>query len=110
MCIVEGGRVTYGILCAQLMGGVMNFGEALESLKLGKKVARDGWNGKGMWLILVNGSPNIKPVAGTPYSKAGIVEEVNIDAHIDMFTAQKSMQPGWLASQSDMLAEDWEVI
>ena len=86
----------------------MNFGEALHELKAGRKVARKGWNGKGMWLILVPGSPNIKPVAGTPYSKAGIVEEVNIDAHIDMFTASGSMQPGWLASQNDMLADDWE--
>ena len=86
----------------------MNFGEALHELKAGRKVARKGWNGKGMWLILVPGSPNIKPVAGTPYSKAGIIEEVNIDAHIDMFTAAGSMQPGWLASQNDMLADDWE--
>ncbi len=86
----------------------MNFGQALHELKAGRKVARKGWNGKGMWLILVPGSANIKPVAGTPYSKAGIVEEVNIDAHVDMFTANGSMQPGWLASQSDMLADDWE--
>lgn len=88
----------------------MNFGEALEELKNGKKVARSGWNGKGMWLILVPASPNIRPVAGTPYSNAGIVETVTIDSHIDMFTAAGSMQPGWLASQADMLAEDWSVL
>jgi hypothetical protein len=85
----------------------MNFGEAIEKLKAGRKVARKGWNGKDMFLILVPISPNIIPVAGTPYSKAGIKSEVTIDAHIDMFTARGSVQPGWLASQADMLAEDW---
>mgnify|MGYP003645107157 CR=1 FL=1 len=85
----------------------MNFGKAIEALKNGNKVARQGWNGKGMWLVLVPGSPNIKPVAGTPYSNAGLMNEVTISPHIDMFTANGDMQPGWLASQSDMLAEDW---
>jgi hypothetical protein len=88
----------------------LNFGLAIEALKMGEKVARKGWNGKGMWLIQVPASPNIKPVAGTPYSNAGLVEKVTIDSHIDMFTAQGSMQPGWLASQADMLADDWEVV
>ena len=85
----------------------MNFGQAIEELKAGRKVFRAGWNGKGMWLILVPASPDIKPVAGTPYSKAGLENEVTIDAHIDMYTAKGSMQPGWLASQADMLADDW---
>ena len=87
----------------------MNFGQAIEALKQGAKVQRAGWNGKGMWLILVPGSPSVRPVAGTPYSKAGIVEPTNINPHIDMFTADKCMQPGWLASQTDMLAEDWQI-
>ena len=85
----------------------MNFGQAIEELKAGRKCWREGWNGKGMWLIFVPGSPSVRPVAGTPYSKAGITEPTNINAHIDMFTADGDMQPGWLASQSDMLAEDW---
>ena len=88
----------------------MNFGQAIEALKDGYKVSRAGWNGKGMWLILVPGSPNIKPVAGTPYSKAGITELVTINPHIDMFTATGEMQPGWLASQTDMLAEDFGIV
>lgn len=88
----------------------VNFGLAIEALRKGRKVAREGWNGKGMWLILVPGSPSIKPVAGTPYSNAGITEPTNINPHIDMFTAQGDMQPGWLASQPDMLAEDWVVV
>lgn len=89
---------------------VMNFGQAIEALKAGEKVRRAGWNGKGMWLILVPGSLGIRPVAGTPYSNAGLTAEININPHIDMFTAQGDMQPGWLASQTDMLAEDWEVV
>lgn len=88
----------------------MHFGDAIEALKKGHKVARSGWKGKNMWLILVPGSKGVRPVAGTPYSKAGITQEVNIEPHIDMFTAQGNMQPGWLASQADMLAEDWQVV
>lgn len=88
----------------------MNFGLALEALKQGKKVCRSGWNGRGMWLILVPSSPDIRVVAGTPYSNAGITESVTIGAHIDMFTATGEMQPGWLSSQADMLSEDWQIV
>lgn len=88
----------------------MNFGFALDALKLGLKVARKGWNGKAMWLLHVPGSDGIRPVAGTPYSNAGLTAEIDINPHIDMFTADGSMQPGWLASQTDMLAEDWVLI
>jgi hypothetical protein len=88
----------------------MSFGQAIEALKDGKKVARQGWNGKGMWLIMVPGTPNVRPVAGTPYSKAGITQETNINPHIDMFTATGDMQPGWSATQTDMLADDWQIV
>jgi hypothetical protein len=88
----------------------MDFGFAIGALKDGEKVAREGWNGKGMWLILVPGSLNIRPVAGTPYSKAGLTQEVNIEPHVDMFNAQGNMQPGWLPSQADLLAEDWKIV
>ena len=88
----------------------VDFGTAIQLLKAGERVARSGWNGKNMWLLLVPGSPGVRPVAGTPYSNAGITESTNINPHIDMFTASGDMQPGWLASQSDMLAEDWMVV
>ena len=88
----------------------MNFGEALELMKHEKKVTRQGWNGTGMWLILVGGSVGVRPVAGTPYTKAGITSQVNIESHIDMFTKDGNMQPGWSPSQADMLAEDWEEV
>ena len=67
-----------------------NFGEAIELLKLGKKVSRDGWNGKGMWLNLQ--IPDINSKMSLPY--------------IYMFTADGHQVP-WLASQTDVLSEDW---
>ena len=88
----------------------MPFGMAIEMLKKGYKVRRSGWNGKGMWIVLVEAQEGIHPVRLTPYSHAGLTETITIDAHIDMFTAQGTMQPGWLASQADMLSDDWELI
>jgi len=68
-----------------------NFGDAIKSLKEGKKVTRaDGWNGKGMFLELQVPDENSK--MGLPY--------------IYIKTVQDKLVP-WLASQSDMLAEDW---
>lgn len=86
----------------------MNFGQALEQLKAGNKVARTGWNGKNMWLIYVPGS-KIYTTPGSAYRNAGL-NDVSINPHIDMMTATGEMQPGWLASQTDMLAEDWVVV
>lgn len=101
----------------------MTFGLAIESLKAGKRVARAGWNGKGMWLLLVPGTPNVEPRAGTPYAKAleashglpvGSGFAIEILPHIDMWTTnaqgRRAMLPGWLASQTDMLADDWQIV
>ena len=86
----------------------MNFGKAIEELELGNKVARKGWNGKGMFLFLVRGSTftvNRPPLLGIyPEGK-----EINYLPHIDMKTATGEIVP-WLASQTDMLAKDWEVL
>lgn len=88
------------------MTNVMDFGGALQALKSGRRVSRKGWNGKGMWLVLVGASDVAELKSGTPYALSGL-HSVSINAHIDMMTAQGAMQPGWLASQTDMLAEDW---
>ena len=92
---------------------LMNFGDALIVLKAGGKVARLGWNGKGMWLILVPGTKDVNFVEGSPYYKAGLTSG-EILPHIDMWTVnaegRRAMLPGWLASQSDMLAEDWVLV
>ncbi len=87
----------------------MNFGEAIKHLKTGKKLARSGWNGKGMFLIYVAGTKDVKLTEDSAYYRAGL-KEVDINPHIDMYTANGTMQPGWLASQSDLLAEDWEIV
>jgi hypothetical protein len=85
----------------------MNFGQALKALKNGQKVERSGWNGKGMFLFLVPGST-------FKVSRAPLLEiyaegtEISYQPHIDMKTAQDTVVP-WLASQSDVLAEDWQI-
>lgn len=75
----------------------MNFGEALEALKTGKKIAREGWNGKGMWLVLI-------PAGNAMFGG------YDMQDCIGMKTGQGNMQPGWLASQSDMLSNDWTIL
>lgn len=87
---------------------VMNFGKAVEELKRGKKVARLGWNGKDMFLFLVNGSTfkvNRKPLLGI-YPEG---TEINYLPHIDMRTVQGNIVP-WLASQTDILSDDWTIV
>lgn len=67
----------------------MDFGEAIKVLKSGKQVSRSGWNGKGMYLYLETFA--------------------SFDPCIVMRTATGSFQPGWLASQADILANDWDI-
>jgi hypothetical protein len=76
----------------------LTFGLAIEALKKGHKVARAGWNGKGMFLFLVPGS-TIYPEGTT----------INYCPHIDMKTADEKVVP-WLASQTDVLADDWAIV
>ena len=80
----------------------MNFGKALESLKEGKKVARKGWNGKGIYLKLQN--PDAHSKMTLPY-----IYIVTTNLVTDNPNAPKGVVP-WLASQTDMLAEDWIVL
>jgi hypothetical protein len=83
----------------------MDFSEALHSLKNGKRIARVVWNGKDMFLFLVPGSTfqvNRAPLLGI-YPEGTTID---YHSHIDMKTAQGYIVP-WLASQSDLLAEDW---
>lgn len=85
----------------------MNFSQALNIVKNGFKVQREGWNGKGMFIFLVQGSTfivNRPPLLGI-YPEG---TEVKYHAHIDMRTADGTIVP-WLASQTDLLANDWAV-
>ena len=80
----------------------VSFGHAIELLKGGHRVAREGWNGKGMWLGLVN----------TGYYDVGCSVVNDIDSllpWIGMKTADDKFVP-WLASQTDVLAEDWQIV
>ena len=81
----------------------MKFGEAIEALKRGERVQRAGWNGKNMHIYLER-ARTIKIPGGA------LKGQVRHEAHICMFTAQGNHQPGWLASQADMLSEDWQVV
>lgn len=76
----------------------MNFGQAVELLKQGKKVARDGWNGKNMYLMKGTIEVHMFPNEGEMYS---------VGPYIIMKTAQNNLVYGWLASQTDIFAEDW---
>ena len=93
----------------------LTFGLAIEAMKRGHKVARSGWNGKGMFIFLVPGTPKVTFNEGTPYAQVtDSHSEREILPHIDMWTTNSegrlAMLPGWLASQTDMLSEDWEII
>lgn len=83
----------------------MDFGSALHYIKQGQKLTREGWNGKGMFIFLVPGSTfevNRAPLLGV-YPEGTVI---NYQPHIDMRTAEGTVVP-WLASQSDLMAEDW---
>lgn len=71
----------------------MNFGAALEALKDGLRVAREGWNGKGMYIALQE--PDEHSKMGRPY--------------LYMRPVDGELVP-WVASQTDLLAEDWTVV
>lgn len=94
----------------------MNFGEAIAALQSGKKVAREGWNGKGMFVLQAGGYRVHKDALrqGGPITKEFLesrgLDEMFIQPHFDMWTAQNQYQTGWLASQSDMQATDWVVV
>lgn len=93
---------------AAYRGPGMDFGQAIDALKEGQRVAREGWNGKGMFLFLVNGSTftvNRPPLLGI-YEEGTVID---YRSHIDMKTADGSVVP-WVCSQSDALAEDWTIV
>ena len=72
-----------------------DIGWAVEQLKAGRLVRRPAWNGKGMWLSL-----SVTPLAPTPG---------DLLPFVTMRTATGQFQPGWVCSQADLLATDWEL-
>lgn len=95
----------------------MKFGEALEHLKAGMRIARTGWNGRDMWLSLSGPLGGRKIPASSFWSLNNAVYAesqpdgaANVLPCITMKTADGSILMGWLASQTDLLAEDWEIV
>lgn len=91
----------------------LNFGQAVEALKAGKRVTRAGWNGKGMFLWLLPAADVKAEWCREPWLKR--LAEANggsIPAlgSIRMLTAGGEVLTGWLASQSDVLSEDWGIL
>lgn len=99
-------------------GTGMDIGEAVRAMRAGRKVARAGWNGKGMWIVLMDG------MKLPPFSTQDTARKVNDRTarwigedtaletlpYIAMWTADGKWLPGWLCSQSDLLATDWEIV
>ena len=96
---------------------MMNFGQAIEALKEGKRVAREGWNGKEMFIYLNYGSKE------TPVNEGELIDGIKSNLffqgdkdtvtrlpNINMKSASGSIATGWLAYQTDMLSEDWVII
>ncbi len=106
----------------------VTFGVAIKEMKNGKKVARRGWNGKGMWISLLS-SLDIGISNGEDRSIDFCMDDEHLGEetfhhwkHYEddegykikdcfcMFTAAKEIQTGWNASTADILAEDWNII
>lgn len=92
----------------------ISFGRALDAMQTGERVARAGWNGKGMWICLGHG---VRELPASSFwnahtrafaeSKGGVAEVL---PYLIMKTADDKILMGWLASQSDMLANDWVIL
>jgi len=98
----------------EIMPG-FRFEAALFFLKEGKRVARAGWNGKGMWLIYI---PSWSPACDEDHRLFDSLDEALVDngeekftanSFVAMKTADEKLVP-WLCSQTDMLAYDWEIV
>jgi len=110
----------------------MDFGKAIEALKQGKRVAREGWNGKGMFVFMrpadeINIETVVDKIKSLPqsvkdYYLQDIINEngerlhveetetVKFTAYLCMKAADGTIVNGWLASQTDILSEDWTIL
>lgn len=83
----------------------MNFGLAIEAAKKGAKITRRGWNGKGQYVELASGIAYVGPD-----EKIVNADHKDIGNRALAFVGTSGVQVGWLASQADMLADDWEIV
>jgi hypothetical protein len=87
------------------------FGDALRHLRVGRRLARTGWNGKGMFIVLQAGYPDGIPINANTAQATGIAQGTvcRFRPYLMMFTADGEFVP-WVASQTDILADDWQVV
>ncbi len=93
----------------------LDFGGALEYLRQGLRLSRSGWNGKGQYIYMTNGSnvtyrhlkENKRKMIRNSFDEDDLVE---IMPHIDMKNAQNQIIIGWAPTQTDMLSNDWYIV
>lgn len=83
----------------------MNFGEAIQLMKEGKRVKREGWNGKNQYIELATNISYKNPTGEIVNAEHNAIGNKAI-----AFVGTSGVQMGWLASQADMLAEDWLIV
>lgn len=102
----------------------LNFGQALEAVKKGKLISREGWNGKGMFVFLngttdcffQEGNNNDEHIMDIPVNVMNKLRTdtkgciVSLSPFLSLKAADNTIVRGWLASQSDMLANDWCIL
>lgn len=127
--LIHQGSVCQGKMSNQLKFKNMNFGQALEALKEGKLVQRSGWNGKGMFIFMrpedtlttgIIGKVKSLPQSAKDWIENNVDDKTNpgesgltpvkFTAYLCMKAADNTIVNGWLASQTDMLAEDWSIL
>lgn len=98
--------------------GTHDIGWAVDAMRSGYKVRRAGWNGKGMWIVLMPALSLPPHSSQAPGAKVNdrTAKHIGADTPLDsqpyiaMWTAAGNWQPGWLCSQADLLADDWEIV
>ena len=96
----------------------MPFGLAIEAAKNGAKIARSGWNGKNMFVVYMpplslppfNTADTSRKVNDRTAKYIGEDKPLNCQPYFAMYNAQEEWIPGWRASQSDMLSDDWAIV
>lgn len=90
------------------------FERALAHIKQGGRAARAGWNGRGMWVAMGQGAMTPAEKFWNPHTKAHALSmpgaQAEVLPYLIMKTADDKILMGWAASQSDMLAADWELM
>lgn len=96
----------------------MNFGDALETMKQGKMVGRAGWNGKRQFAVMMpalflhphsSEEPGLK-VNDRTAKHIGVDTPLDSQPYCALFNAQGKWQPGWVPSQGDLFADDWQIV